>query len=129
MPVHLVGKALILLYRVEGDVRAAGDVGVDGLVGIGRAIGVGAAFELIDGQQHLVDRAGGGLDAIFPEYIKRAPQRVGLEGHDDIHSRALGHTGNQLDVAAQLLLIHDIIGRLVLFHIDAWIKGFQIWRI
>ena len=115
--VYTVGKAQVLLNGVKGDVRTARDVGIDGVLGIGGTIGVGAALELIVGKQHLVHRAGSGLDAVFPEDVKRAPQRVGLERHDDIHTRALGNTGNQLDVLAQLFLIHDIIGRLVLFHV------------
>ena len=116
MLVHTVGKAQVLLNGVKSDVRTAGDIGIDGLIGIGGAVGVGAAFEFVDGKQHLVHRTGGGLYAVFPEHVKRAPQRIRLERHDDVHSRALCNTGNQFDVAAQFLLIHDIVRCLELFH-------------
>ena len=92
MRLHFIGKSQVLFYRVEGDVRTSGNISVDGIVSVSGAIGVGAALEFIDGQQHLIDRTGSGHDAIVPEHVKRAPQGIGFESHDDFHARALRDT-------------------------------------
>ena len=99
---YAVLKTAKLVNRVERDVRAAAHELLDGLIGVGWAIGVRQAVELVIGQQHLVDRTGGGADAVLPEDWKGAPQGIGLERHDNLHTGLAADPCDEVEVASQL---------------------------
>jgi hypothetical protein len=75
--------------------------------------------ELFIAKPELVERTGGKIAVILPDYRECTPQGIGLESHDDIHTGLTLHSVDQRQVAAQFIFIYYIIrcSDLVCFHL------------
>ena len=106
---HFWQHPLILRKGIEGDVAAAMQYLVELFILVCRAIGMRKGAELLQRKPRLAKAACCSMTDEMAENWKCAPQRECLESKDYLHVGFVGHTFDELQVAAKQRLLNKII--------------------
>ena len=102
-------EAMELGEAVEGDVRGTTEDLREIVFGVGRAIGVSRRAELLKSQTGLIGRRGcSGID-VLTEDGECSPQGKGLEGKNDLSSRAVCDIANEGEIATEFVFLEEVV--------------------